>query len=235
MKIKMHSQPDDITCGPTCLHAVYNYFGIDLSLERVIGDITYLRDGGTLAVFLGIDALKRGLRTEIYTYNLKVFDPSWVGLDNCSLCEKLRQQLKYKKGKKFTQATMAYMDYLERGGKIRLEDLTPDLLHRYFDRKVPILAGLSATYLYNSKREFSVGDKSIYDDLKGEPMGHFVVLYGSDVDTNIIRVADPYKGNPISRNNYYEVEYSKLINSVMLGIVTYDANLLVITKAEDEI
>jgi hypothetical protein len=29
-------QPDNVTCGPTCLHAVYRYYGEDLSLNEVI-------------------------------------------------------------------------------------------------------------------------------------------------------------------------------------------------------
>jgi hypothetical protein len=53
------------------------------------------------------------------------------------------------------------------------------------------------------------------------------VLYDSDED-NLISVADPYAGNPISLANYYKVDVDRLINSIMLGIVTYDANLLII-------
>jgi hypothetical protein len=44
-------------------------------------------------------------------------------------------------------------------------------------------------------------------------------------------VADPYQENPFYRNNYYEVKTTRLINSIMLGIVTYDANLLVVEPA----
>ena len=31
-------QPDGTTCGPTCLHAVYQHYGDKLSLDRVIRD-----------------------------------------------------------------------------------------------------------------------------------------------------------------------------------------------------
>lgn len=58
--VKMLSQPDDTTCGPTSLHAVYNYFGSSLSLHQLISEVRSLEEGGTLAVMLGIDALKRG-------------------------------------------------------------------------------------------------------------------------------------------------------------------------------
>ena len=39
-------QPDDVTCGPTCLRKVYNFYGIDPALEEVIGEIDRNEDGG---------------------------------------------------------------------------------------------------------------------------------------------------------------------------------------------
>jgi hypothetical protein len=92
-----------------------------------------------------------------------------------------------------------------------------------------VLTGLSATYLYKSKREYegSTGE-SIYDDLRGKPMGHFVVLCGMEKKT--VLVADPYQDNPYSNDLYYHVPVGRLINAIMLGIVTYDANLLIISK-----
>ena len=41
-------------------------------------------------------------------------------------------------------------------------------------------------------------------------------------------VADPYRENPISGDNLYVVRMDRLINSILLGVLTYDANLLVI-------
>ena len=93
---------------------------------------------------------------------------------------------------------------------------------------LPVLAGLSATYLYKSKRELAGSDgESIFDDLRGKPMGHFVVLCG--MERKQVRVADPYQDNPYSKDLYYHVPVGRLINSIMLGIVTYDANLLIIS------
>lgn len=232
MNIHILPQPDDTTCGPTALHAVYHYFKLDLPLETVIQNVNNLEDGGTLAVFLGIDALKHGFEAEIITYNLKVFDPSWAGLSSPEMVTKLRDQLKYKSGKKFTEATFAYIDFLESGGTIRFDNLTESLIDKYFDWNIPILAGLSATYLYNTQREYTNHKNlSVFDDLKGEPMGHFVVLCGREHDR--VLVADPYQDNPISKDSYYHVSLDRLLNAILLGIVTYDANLLVISAKQD--
>ena len=41
-------------------------------------------------------------------------------------------------------------------------------------------------------------------------------------------VADPVEPNPLGKDKLYSVGFGRLINSIMLGILTYDANLLVI-------
>lgn len=229
--IRIHPQPNDDTCGPTALHAVYDYFREGVDLEEVIADVHALENGGTLAVFLGLDALKRGYHARIHSYNLRVFDPSWEDLPQEILRKKLVAQTRFKESKRLHAACLAYSRFIKLGGEVRFDDPTPTLLQRYFDHDLPILTGLSATYLYRSKREYSTSaGVSVFDDLRGKPMGHFVVLAG--MKGKQVLVADPYSGNPFSQDRTYEVHVGRLINSIMLGIVTYDANLLIISKKE---
>jgi hypothetical protein len=223
-------QPNDTTCGPTSLHAVYSFYGDKISLKKVIKEVHALEDGGTLAVLLGQHALSRGYSTTLYTFNLKVCDPTWDLKDTEFVVKKLKAQLEYKKERKLRNAILAYIGYLEAGGKLRSRMMSRSFFASHFNKGIPILAGLSATYLYQTQREYSNElEKSIYDDLKGSPMGHFVVLNGFDSKKKI-RVSDPYPDNPVSGNNYYSVGTSRLIHSILLGIVTYDANLLVIER-----
>nr|WP_066835519.1 peptidase-C39 like family protein [Rufibacter quisquiliarum] len=234
--LKILTQPDDSTCGPTSLHAVYQYFQDALPLEQVISEVSFLEEGGTLAVLLGCHALKRGYRARIYSYNLHVFDPTWFKQSTEKLIANLKEQLLFKSDTKLQVATRAYIEFLELGGEICYRDLTPSLLDSYFSRGIPLLTGLSATYLYNCARErTNERGESIYDDVRGEPLGHFVVLAGfvDDQDKEHVIVADPYQENPLFGNNYYNVQVSRLINAIMLGIVTYDANLLAIEPKEN--
>lgn len=228
MTLNIAAQPDDATCGPTSLHAVYQYYGYDIDLHELIRDVNFLEEGGTLASYLGIDALRRGFDASIYSYNLNLFDPSWASLQTPELIEKLQQQQVYKRNKKFRVTSEAYIHFLELGGKIHFDDLTPELLQSFFGRGLPVLAGLSATYLYGTRREIAgTGNTTEWDDLRGEPSGHFVVLYG--FLENRVLVADPYRDHPFSGGHRYEVDLFRLINAIMLGIVTYDANLLVVS------
>ncbi len=226
--IHIQAQPDDDTCGATALQAVYEYFGEKISLKEVIDEVYHLENGGTLAVFLGLHALKQGYHVRIHSYNLRVFDPSWEGLAPEMLRKKLVAQTRFKESKRLHAACLAYARFLKLGGELRFDDPTLALLQRYFDHDLPVLTGLSATYLYRSKREYSTtAGVSVFDDLRGKPMGHFVVLSG--MKGKQVLVSDPYSGNPFSQEREYEVHVGRLINSIMLGIVTYDANLLIIS------
>lgn len=232
----IHTQPDDESCGPTSLHAIYRYYGLDISLEQVVSTVERSLSGGTLAPMLGKHALERGFSATIYINNLDVFDPTWwssTDQDNeiCqkNLASKLVAQMKHKRDKAIIQASEAYLEYLALGGRVRFHTLSVQLLRHYFQKNIPILTGLSATYLYRSSRErFSKIGEAIYDDIRGTPCGHFVVLCGYDERKKLIVVADPHRENPISHDNYYKVSSNRLINAILLGVLTYDANLLII-------
>ncbi len=233
LRLEILSQPNDSTCGPTCLHAVYRYFGRDVSLESVVNDIGQFDQGGTLAVFLGCDALQKGYDARIYTYNLQIFDPTWFLEPNVDLRQKLTAQMQVKELKRLQMASEAYLKFLDLGGEIRMEVLTVRLIRKYLLRQLPILTGLSATFLYGESREIATtkivpGRTSVPDDIRGVPCGHFVVLCDYDPDRRVVLVADPLDANPIAKDKFYAVDIDRVFSAIMLGIVTYDANLLII-------
>ena len=231
--VEILRQPDDATCGPTCLQAVYRYFGDDIDLPSLISDVPQLAGGGTLAVTLAIHALRRNYRARIITYNLMVFDPSWFAGELPDLSERLQAQLLAKNDPKIAEATNLYLEFLDRGGRLTIEDLTPDLLKGWLEHGRPILTGLSATFLYRSPRE--IGDQVLHeDDVAGVPQGHFVVLCGWDEERRAVRVADPLEDNPGFNKHYYWLPAERVITAILLGVLTYDANLLILDPPENE-
>jgi hypothetical protein len=221
----VEQQPDDVTCGPACLHGVYRYYDDELPLAQLVADIHMLDKGGTLDVFLANHALKRGYDATILTYNLDLFDPTWFGLANEEQRKRLAAQAKVKPWRRLQAATRGYDEFLRLGGKLELRDLAPALLRKYLARG-PVITGLSATYLYRAIRD--VPETNADDDVRGEPVGHFVVLTGYRRDTKEILIADPLKANPLVESRYYAVHVQRLIGAILLGVMTYDANLLVI-------
>ena len=225
----INRQPDSTTCGPTCLHAVYRYYNDPISLPEIISEVSLIEAGGTLEVYLACHALRRGYKTTIFPYNLQIFDPTWSAIPHQEIADKLRRQLSFKKDiPGFEVVTSAYLEYLKLGGQLKFEVMTASLIRRYLKKSIPILTGLSATYLYDEAREYDTGSDPVYDDVRGESTGHFVVLTGYNKNDRSVSVADPLKKNPIASSRYYSVNIYRLICAIMLGILSYDGNLLII-------
>ncbi len=229
LELDILSQPDDSTCGPTCLHAVYHYLGHHVPLERLIREVPRLRTGGTLGALLARDAVNRGFRVTMYAYNLLVFDPTWFEAGPEVLMAKLAAQAKAKRSAKLKVACRAYIDFLRLGGELRFEPLSGPLIRRHLHQGHPIITGLSSTYLHRAMREY--GPEDIEDDVRGAPAGHFVVLYGYDRKAREILVADPLQSNPHSPTRRYSIDINRVLTSILLGVLTYDANLLIIENA----
>ncbi len=227
LQIPIKRQPDETTCGPTCLHTMYEFFGDDISLESVISEVEQFDDGGTIGALLGVHALERGYNVTTYSYNLQIFDPTWFGAESPFLIDRLETQLEYKRTPKFEIVTNAYIRYLKLGGKLLFDDLRPFIIRKYLNRNQPVIAGLSATYLYKSAREY--GHDLDYDDVRGQPTGHFVLLHGYDKEAREVYIADPINQNPMGQGQFYKLKIDRVINAILLGIVTYDANLIIIT------
>ncbi len=232
LHLEILPQPDDYTCGPTCLHSVYRYFGDAISLPDVIAGVPKTPSGGTVAVYLASHALRRGYKATLYTYNLRLFDPTWFTVPGVDLADRLRRQCEFKSPTRpvLTQLTDGFLEFLSLGGSLRFVDPSGELLRRYLRRGVPVLTGLSSTFLYRHPREY--GDDDQDDDIRGEPQGHFVVLCGYRPQRRSVLVADPFEENPLSPDQHYEVRLERVLCAIMLGVLTHDANLLMIEPSE---
>ncbi len=177
----VEQQPDDVSCGPACLHGIYRHYGDSIPLETVGAELRMLDKGGTLDVFLANHALQRGYKVTLFSYNLEIFDPTWFALPNEEIRARLAAQAAVKAWPRLQAATRGYDEFLRLGGKLKLRDLDPSLLRKFLKRGIPVITGLSATYLYRAMRD--VPETNLDDDVRGEPVGHFVVLTGYRKDT----------------------------------------------------
>ena len=223
LSVPRFEQPDDVTCGPTCLLQVLRFYGDETSFEGVQAVTPRNPDGGTLGVFLGTAARRLGLAARIWSYNLRVFDPTWAALEPLALRAKLLQRAGAVPKPKLPEACRAYADFLDSGGELSFEELSADVLDAALARGHPVLCGLNGTYLYGLPRERP--DDNEYDDVAGHPVGHFIVICGRD-DAGRFLVRDPASDVPFSDDGRYAVEPQRLIHAILLGIVSYDAVLL---------
>ena len=127
LPVEMLPQPDETTCGPTCLDAIYRYWGHDSHLTEIIARTHKMEFGGTFAVFLACDALRQGFQASIYTYNLTVFDPTWFE-PGVNIAERLQRQREEKQDARLQNVTDGYLEFLLLGGRLRLADLSRPLI-----------------------------------------------------------------------------------------------------------
>lgn len=226
LNIQRVTQPDDVTCGPTCLAKVYQYYGFERPLGTIIRETPRNPDGGTLAVSLACSALAHGFRPTIYPFGLRVFDPTWRRLPQPALLNRLRRRAAAVPSAKLQRAVREHITFLEAGGTVRFRELTPALLVGLLRRGHPVLTGLSSTYLYGTPRERD----DHYDDIAGSSAGHFVVVHGYRPRSRRFVVTDPFPNVPLSQTGRYTVPADRLVAAILLGDQTYDAVILALGR-----
>jgi hypothetical protein len=228
LPIHIERQPDYTTCGPTSLHAVYSYFGDDITLPQVIAQTHKHATGGTLNGHLAVHALRRGYEAVMWVANVNYWDPTWFGSEKTDLAAKLRARFEAKgvAGEdRYRHALAALDEFFELGGQLVWGDLSPQRIQGVLERRLPILAGTNGTYLYQCARETEKGP----DDIAGDPFGHFIVVCGYRSADESVSIADPLRDNPLHDGfQHYRASVHRLIGAIFLGATTDDANCLVI-------
>lgn len=225
LDVPRFEQPDDETCGPACLKAVYAYHGLDLPLEEIVAEVRPVEGGGTICPNLGLHALRHGFAATIYPFSLRVFDPTWYRLDRSALLDKLDgRHERFRDRRRMPFVVDAYREFLAEGGTVEFHDLDGGLIHRLLAEGIPVLTGLCATYLYQVARVTGSRD----DDLGGVPEGHFLVICGSLPGEDRFVVRDPSRNIPFSHDGHYSIPSARLIQAILTGDSTYDAVFLTI-------
>jgi hypothetical protein len=224
--VRIERQPDYTTCGPTALHAIYQYYGDPIDLPTVIAETPKLPTGGTLGVHLSVHALQRGYDVTTWLCSVRHMDPTWFQQPT-NLLAKLEARAQAKNlhaDPRYGPAMEAVQRYLTLGGKVVWGDLSPALIETQMRNGTPLLTGTNGTYLYQCARETDVGP----DDVRGDAFGHFIVIGGYDTDDQSVAIADPLLDNPAYGTKYYRATVHRLIGAIFLGVGTDDGNLLLI-------
>ena len=107
---------------------MYRYFNDPIPLHQVIAEAKQLEGGGTLAVYLGSHALARGYKATLYTYNLRIFDPTWFLPGNQQVADKLKDSANTREALPGSRSvTEAYLELLNMSGPNRVGVLTASL------------------------------------------------------------------------------------------------------------
>lgn len=226
------AQPDDVSCGPTCLAQVLAFHGDLQPISALIARVRKNPDGGTLAVHLGQLALELGYRARLYPFGVRVFDPSWWELPLPAIVARLHRRHQRLQDEREREIIAAFLRFLADGGELRFQEPSAALLVGRLARGRPLICGLSATWLYRQPREDPWTNQP--DDIGGQPVGHFVTLVGYTGRGRHIHVTDPSEDAPFDaggdlggeRTGRYPLPTDRLLHAMLLGDTTRDAVLL---------
>ncbi len=231
LRVQRLTQPDDVTCGPTCLSSVLRFLGHpEATLDEVIARTPRNADGGTLGPHLGRAALRFGMQARVWSFAVQVFDPSWRRLSRPELLDRLRRRIDHLPEGRLRRTHLAYLEFLEEGGEVRLTELRRRDLVAALNRGHPLIVGLSVTWLYQHPREMPEDNQP--DDIRGSPVGHFVVVTGYLARGKRFLVSDPWPSPPFEGDRHYPVSDRRLLQAILLGDVTNDAVVVEIQPPE---
>ena len=128
----VEQQPDDVTCGPACLHGLYRHYGDDVPLAARHRGHPHARHGRHA----------RRVPREPRAASAATTRRSSPTTSTCSIppgsrcrttrsATRLASQAKVKPWRRLQAATRGYDEFLRSGGKLELRDLEPSLLRRY--------------------------------------------------------------------------------------------------------
>lgn len=229
MRLNILPQINHQLSGAETLRGIYAYYGEDISMDDLVVSTTRFSNRRLRPLALAIDALERGYAVTVHCCDTRIFDLSWMGLVSSELKEKLEYHKSKADSVHLTQTFDAYIQILEKGGTIDLSEINRAVIRKAVELKAPIIAAVSATHLFHSKREYlDSKDRPVLDDAKGKTAGHLVAVtawVGKEITLH-----DPYLANPITGKAKYKVYISRLMRSILLGVLSYDAQMVVITK-----
>ncbi len=227
------SQPDAVSCGPTCLAQVLCWYGGTPDVAALARRVPRNPDGGTTAVQLARLALALGMRARLYPLGVRVFDPTWWEHDDDALIALLGARAAGLGPGAEQAEVLAWREFLAEGGHIAFHEPSPALLVRILDRGRPIICGLNATWLYREAR--TQPDTNREDAVHGQSTGHFVTVVGHTGGGLHMHIADPSEDAPFSaggapgvpaERGRYPLPTDRLIHAILLGDGTHDAVLL---------
>ncbi|MBN1900523.1 hypothetical protein JW926_04265 [Candidatus Sumerlaeota bacterium] len=216
-------QPDDISCGLSCLKMVLDYYDQEQDMQALSEICPPLYDIGLFDSQLGKTAIDLGFDVTIYTYNYRIFHPIWNRLHLSDLIGKL--VIKQACAMTPHQALSArhYIEYLQKGGELLFYPLSKELILAHLDQEIPVIAALDMSFLYDCV--------AFYDEFSEYRATHFVIIHGYDPKRNVFHVCDPWHSIPIPHENgRYAVDADRVINAIFLGQDRNDSSLIVIRK-----
>jgi hypothetical protein len=231
--INLQYQPTNRSCAYTSVAMLLDNCGVKEKIEDLVTEIPELKDKdgnerGGIAQEVATQCLGRGMSVDMYTFDCQIIDLSWAGLANDELIARLKVTRQNRDipnlGKDLTQRYIdAYIDFLEKGGKLHILPVAKTkLLYQLLDKR-PLFINACPHILFNEGRLlYPELRKSKLDDISGEVSIHSLVIKGYDEIGNFL-LSDPFYGERT-------IEAETLTGAVMAAAIGCDSLCFQIAK-----
>lgn len=222
-------------CGPAALLQVLRYYGISLTLDRLMSMLSVPEEEfsrqGVAEGSLGLVAARLGCKVSFFSFDTKRFDPTWSSLPKLDVVSLLARRLEFLESASARDEREGYASYYKRVSTLRLieflehplayfhfKPISDDLLCSFLDKGVLLLVIVNSPLYFRTSRRY----RGEYDEIRGREWGHVVTVAGYDAKR--FWVVDPAR----SSKGAYWVEKDFLLNAV----IQYGPNILALHRPE---
>ena len=199
------------TCGPVCLLNIYKEIGIETDLKTILKELKINDKTTTYPAQLGTHLLSKGLNPILINSTPQTVSPSWENLSEKDVTAKLEQWIKINKKNKWLKSVKWLISYLKKGGKLKIADLTTSLIDRYLNEGYKVICCLEESWIWGERK---IEEKAVFDDIKGSPRGHFIILYSHT--GNEYLVSDPFPTGMKNKEGLYKLNKDKLLVATLV-------------------
>ena len=182
-RLEMSPQPDKRTCGLSCLQSVYGYFDKRIDVCVLARAVPLIGGGGTWAVSLAVDALRRG-----FDVTLCVLSPTSAAKAACRDPAE-RRPVFASSAVPAIDLHAQYTRFFELGGRLIYESFSWSNAARLLERNGPLILGVRVPDLYRSPGR---SDALAFCSRNGSwRHAHFIVLSAFNSECGTAEIWDP--------------------------------------------
>ena len=165
----IRQEKDTVDCGIVGMAMLLKYYGIDVSYEDIKKEIK-IHEIGTYAPQLGIYLIKKGFDVEIITLHPGLFTKKGILLTKDQILNRFKELYGTAKLDKNKITLEYFIEFLEKGGKIKIKIPTKEDIIEEINQKRPVCALLTSNFLKGDKPVFNfhfnlvtgIDDKFVY-------------------------------------------------------------------------
>ena len=154
LNIKLVNQEkNSMDCTAACMSMVLSHYGVKKEIDDIKKEMKISKEG-TYSPQAGIYFLDKGFDVEIISFNPYLFTNYHKNLSQKKILEHLKENFKDFKNKEFEKSLNFYIQFLEKGGKIKIEIPSLRNIKESIENNFLVVVGTTSIFLTKKQRPF---------------------------------------------------------------------------------